>query len=825
MALRRRHAFVMVVLVAGLLACQDDATRLDEHRQRGEAYLEEEKYPEAILEFRNALSIDPNDAAAHWGMARTLLAQKDLRKAYWELEETVRLDPGNAVAQLRYGQFLLFGKEDDLRRAVDTADRVLAGKPEPAERAAAFVLKARSLQSLQREDEAKTAYEAAVQALPDDPGPLLLLANFHRQAGRPDEAEALFRKLVEVESSFATHAALGGFLASLGRVRDAEAEAMYRKALELAEGEQRKLAYSLLANFLVARDRGSEAEATLRQGIDEMEDDLDLIYGLARYYHASGDTGRAEGMIEEAAQGRPGDPEPLLLLSTYRARYDDLPGALEAAERAIQVAPEDRRTRLRKAEVLVDLGYRERDKVRVTEGRSIVEAVLAQDEANPEALFVKSKIDLAEDKRDDALAALRRVIDARPDWAQAHFLLGSILFLDGDRTGARGSVARALELDASLVSAQKLMARLHAALGDHALAIETGRRALERDPSDAGLHVLVAQSLVRQQRMDDALRELELVPPERRGAEEEFALGRVYTLKGETGRAREHLEAAAKHEPHRYEILRALLDLDMREGRLEASSERVRAALAANPEDARLVQLHGEVSLYTGNTAEAESSFRRAIDLNPNDLQAYGSLARYLAVSGRPEEVVHTYERALRTNPQSATLHMIVGSLYELRQRSQEAVERYEEAIRLDPSLAVAKNNLAYLIAEQGGNLDRALDLAQEAKSLLPDNPNAADTLGWVLYKKKVPSAAIGYLREAESGMPPDDPMINVVRHHLALAYEANGEAERAREVLERAIENLDNLFKRDGGEAAQRPEPAWAADLRSMYARLSDAP
>jgi tetratricopeptide (TPR) repeat protein len=822
MAVGRFRALAAAALAVAALACQDEAARLGEHQQRGEAYLAEQKYPEAVLEFRNAISIDPNHAPAHWGMARALLAQKDLRKAYWELQETVRLDPGNVEAQLRYGQFLLFGKGEDLDRAVDTADRVLASKPQPKERAAALVLKARALESLQRGEEALAAYEGAVKALPDDPGPLLLLANYHRQAGRAQEAEALFRKLVEVESSFATHAALAGFIASLGREHDAEAEATYRKALELAEGDQRKLAYSLLANFLVARDRGSEAEATLRQGIDEIDEDLDLIYGLARYYHAKGDTQRAEGMIEEAARSRPGDPEPLLLLSTYRARFDDLPGALEAAERAIEVAPADRRTRLRKAEVLVDLGYREKDTARVAEGRSIVQAVLAQEQANPDALFVKAKIDLAEDKRGDALAALRQVIDERPEWAQAHFLLGSVLFLDGDRAGARSAVARSLELDANLVPAQKLMARLHAALGDHGLAIEAGRRALERDPQDASLHVLVAQSLVKQQRMDDALRELRQVPEDRRGAEEEFALGRVYVLKGERDEARRHLLAAAQHEPNRYEILRALLDLDMRDGRLEESSARVQEALRARPDDARLVQLHGEVSLYTGHTAEAESSFRRAIDLDPNDLQAYQSLARYLAVTGRPEEVVHTYERALGANPQSATLNLIVGSLYELRSRPQDAVQRYEEAIRLDPNLAVAKNNLAYLIAEQGGNLDRALDLAQEAKSLLPDNPNAADTLGWVLYKKNVPSAAIGYLREAESAMPPDDPLIDVVRHHLALAYEANGEPERAREVLERAIQNLDHLF-RSGGDTADRPEPAWAAEVRSMYARLAD--
>ena len=139
--------------------------------------------------------------------------------------------------------------------------------------------------------------------------------------------------------------------------------------------------------------------------------------------------------------------------------------------------------------------------------------------------------------------------------------------------------------------------------------------------------------------------------------------------------------------------------------------------------------------------------------------------------------------------------------------------------MRLDPELAVAKNNLAYLIAETGGNLDRALDLAQEAKELLPDNPNAADTLGWVLYKKQSHDAAIGYLREAVRGMEPDDPQLPIVRQHLALAYQAAGDLKSAREVLDEAIADIEARQGREGGEAGA--EPPWAGDIRALRARL----
>ena len=140
----------------------------------------------------------------------------------------------------------------------------------------------------------------------------------------------------------------------------------------------------------------------------------------------------------------------------------------------------------------------------------------------------------------------------------------------------------------------------------------------------------------------------------------------------------------------------------------------------------------------------------------------------------------------------------------------------YEQALKLDPDLAVAKNNLAYLLAETNGDLDRALELAQEAKERLPDNANTADTLGWVLYKKEIPSAAIGYLQEAERGLGAENPQLGIVRHHLALAYEANGQPERARDALVRALRDLEAL--RAGNEDAREPE--WAGEIRAMLDR-----
>ncbi len=809
-----RSCVVLLLLLLAFFACSSQEAQLAQHQTKADALLAEQKWEEAALEFKSALQVDPNSVAAHYGSALAFLGAKDPRRAYWELEETVRLDPNHVEARLRLGEFLLFGKQEELERALVNADAVLAVSPQRWE---ALVLKARALEALSRAEEAGALYEAAVVAAPDQPVPLLLRANQLRNAGAKLEAEAAFTKLTELHPGVGSWTALAAFLA--GEERDAEAEAAFRKGIEIAKPEERTAAWSALASFFIARQRTADAEAVLRDALGADPGNLELIYALARFYHAAGRTAEADQMIEEATRARPDDVEPLLLLSSYRGRVGDVAGALSAAERALAVAPDNVLARLRRAEVLIDLGFREHDDTHVAEGKAVANAVLAKEDGNPEALFVLAKVELARQRYEDAIAALRRAVDARPDWPQAHYLLGTALFFSGDAAGARSAIVRSIELDPNGVDGLKMLARVHAKLGDHALAVEAGERALARDPADVATRIQVAQSLVQDRRFDEALGRLLALPEETRGADGNFAIGRVYSFREEWDNARKYLDLALALTPGSPEVLAALVQVDARQGRLADSFARIGAARDAKPGDAKLQVLYGEIAGAAQRPQEAEAAFRKAIEIDPNGLAAYTDLAGLLVVSGRGAEAVATYERALEQSPKSGPLHLMLASLLEATGRLEDAMGHYEAAIAADPELAIAKNNLAYLMAERGKDLDRALDLAQEAKAKLPDNPNSADTLGWVLYKKNVPAAAITYLREAVGGLRPEDPSLPLVRHHLALAYEANEEPEQAIVALDQAVRELDAL--RGADPAQPRPEPPWAQDIRDQLARL----
>ena len=58
-----------------------------------------------------------------------------------------------------------------------------------------------------------------------------------------------------------------------------------------------------------------------------------------------------------------------------------------------------------------------------------------------------------------------------------------------------------------------------------------------------------------------------------------------------------------------------------------------------------------------------------------------------------------------------------------------------EEVLKDEPNDPGVNNDLGYLYADQGKNLERAKKMIQIAIDSEPDNPAYLDSMGWVLYK------------------------------------------------------------------------------------------
>jgi tetratricopeptide (TPR) repeat protein len=145
----------------------------------------------------------------------------------------------------------------------------------------------------------------------------------------------------------------------------------------------------------------------------------------------------------------------------------------------------------------------------------------------------------------------------------------------------------------------------------------------------------------------------------------------------------------------------------------------------------------------------------------------------------------------------------MLGLLYHAQRRVPEAIAHYEKAVEYDPTAATAANNLAWLLAENKEQLDRALQLAKAARGQLPQNAEVADTLGWVYVQREMLALGISTLEEAVRLEPTNA----LYAYHLGVAYAKNGDDAKARKSLEAALK--------------LRPDFERASDARSILAKL----
>jgi tetratricopeptide (TPR) repeat protein len=198
------------------------------------------------------------------------------------------------------------------------------------------------------------------------------------------------------------------------------------------------------------------------------------------------------------------------------------------------------------------------------------------------------------------------------------------------------------------------------------------------------------------------------------------------------------------------------------------------------------------------NIKEAEAQFKKAQQTDHNYLPPYYALARLYLGDQREGQAINHLKTALKQNPGQSSPHMLMGMIYESKDDLDLAEKHYRAALEIDADFAPASNNLAYLLAGQGRELNKALDLALRAKRSNPDDPAISDTLGLVYYKKGLYDYAIGELNTAVHKLPDSA----VIRYHLGMAYLKKGNAEKSRRELEKAL-NLNDSF--EGAEEARK--------------------
>ena len=174
--------------------------------------------------------------------------------------------------------------------------------------------------------------------------------------------------------------------------------------------------------------------------------------------------------------------------------------------------------------------------------------------------------------------------------------------------------------------------------------------------------------------------------------------------------------------------------------------------------------------------------------------------SRLIAELNGDTEALKTLEKYLQKYPESKSLFYEAAMIAERLDLISMAENYLKRALEIDPNFANAYNSLGYTLLERTNRLKEAGENIRKAYQLDPSNPYILDSMGWLSFKEKKYTEAIGYLNDALQLLESEDIML-----HLAEAYWVSDQKDEARLVLKRAkelwpdSEDTEALIKRLG--------------------------
>jgi Flp pilus assembly protein TadD len=116
------------------------------------------------------------------------------------------------------------------------------------------------------------------------------------------------------------------------------------------------------------------------------------------------------------------------------------------------------------------------------------------------------------------------------------------------------------------------------------------------------------------------------------------------------------------------------------------------------------------------------------------------------------------------------------------------AIVEYEQALKANPQSWRVANDLAFLLGETSRDINRAIALAEQARTLNPKELTVQDTLGWLYLKKGDTAKALELLKPVQAKAPD----ASVINYHLGMALYKAGKPQEARDLLKKSVSRKD---------------------------------
>jgi tetratricopeptide (TPR) repeat protein len=760
---------LLVLTILVLPGCSRDPKVLREQCvTNGNKYFRNGKYKQASILYRRALQYDPKYAEAHYRLGLTAMELKDYSTAARSLQRATELDPLNEDAAVRLAEIYVaayIANPEVNKRLLSDAKlsiaRILSRNPKSydALRLAGDI----AIASGDRETAIQRQRDAEA-VKPWEPDNTLALMRNLLAAGQAQEAERIGQELISRNKS-------------VGQ------------------------AYDLLYYLDVRHGEYDKAEGMLKTKIANLPSDGLARLELAAFYYARGRRREMLAMLDGLRADQKTFPQADGMVGDFYFRIGELDSAIQTYREGEKNQPKlsaafDKRI----AETLLLQGHYDQaiqlaaklhnDNPKDVEAAALHASLLAR--GNPQQV-------------QSAIAELEALVEKQPGNPMLQMSLGRAYLLKGDPQSldkAKQHFEISVGLDRNSVPAKQALADVQLARGQNREAMQISEDALKLSPGNVPVQLIHSTALAKMgetARAREGFKSILHYHPdanearfrlatidfaEKRYADAEagfLELLRAGDLRGITGVAKckdaqgqpaaavQLLQRELAKFPGRVDLRLALVDTEYRAGRFQDARAELEELVRKNPDSIELQLRLGDVQNRLGDKSGAIQTFGNAHRLKPQDLKAALNFAIMLDSTGKIDQA-----RAV-----------------------------YEDVLRIDPENTQALNNLAYIKADEGVDLDVALGYAQRALRHFPNDPGISDTLGLIYIRKKLTGQAVQVLRDLVN-REPANPSFHM---HLGMALYDAGEKQQAKKELEAALKH--------------KPSPTEQAKIKDLVARI----
>jgi predicted Zn-dependent protease len=549
-----------------------------------------------------------------------------------------------------------------------------------------------------------------------------------------------------------------------------KARVEFRNALQIAPNDSE----ARYENGLVDEKLGNPREAAqFYQGaIDVNADNIQARVGLGRLYLFSGAPQKGLDTINPSLLKHPEDAGLLTVRAAARVQLKDSEGALQDAQRAVQLAPtsEDAvavlagiyksREEPEKARVLLeDSIKRIPNSVDLRLALAQIYASLGQEPKVEELLIELTRLKPAEKAHrlrlaqyyvrlkhvDEAERVLRDAVKALPE--ERDLKTGLVDFLAMNR----GRDVAAKELDSMIAADSKdydlklAQAQFYSqgkedskaesvyeqiiAQADLAPAGITARNRLAvlkiQNKDLPGAEKLLAEVLAKSPRDNDAL----------------ILRGNLALAKEDPKAAIVDLRAVLRDQPNAVGVMRSLARAHLANGEPALAEETMRRAVDANPKDAGARLDLAQLLAQLGKPEQAKPVIDELVKQHPDNVTALETQFKVAAATKDNASAKSSADALVALQPKLALGYFYQGAVAEADKRPEDAVHLYSKALDVQPEAAEPLRALVRLLVASN-RAPEALKRLDEVIARFPALPLAANLKGEALLATQHPADA-----------------------------------------------------------------------------------